>query len=379
MPKLSNALRKTFVLLRRIRFRREFEVILIASRHGSFLAEVSKHHTSLLLDPTAFPIILSARFFWTFFRLRGSVSRVSQYVIATVASCNSRVVVATDAVKELTEIAQELPGVEVIAIMHGFYIDQKGLMLREQWNYERDSPVTLFALGDYDTTHYRRWGNRHKKILPIGSVNNCLYLKSRNPGHETFDLCIIQGSLNPLASDEFSLTRLRNWELIFRYVNQLMSHSELQISVALSSSSNEALVRDWIESRLANATFFRSSVERFATYRAVDSSLISIGEASTALVEGVARGNRCLAMNFSKLDLLSLPLPPILSLIRPSFEEFRDRLNLLSAMPAEEFADLVAEDIRKVINVDEQDLAITKIQTYIDEVCNKTSLVRSKT
>jgi hypothetical protein len=379
IPEIQNALRRTIALLRRFQFRRDVEVVVIASRHGHFLSEISKNQTSLFLDPIRFPIILSAKFIWTFFRINKSVSRVSQYVIATAVCCNSRAVVATDAIKELTEIAKGLPGVEVIAVMHGFYIDQKDSMLREQWNYERESPVTLFALGDYDITHYRRWGNKHKKIMPVGSVNNCLYLKHRDVEHKVFDLCIIQGSLNPLANDVFSLARLRNWELIIDYVNKLNSLIKLRISVALNSSSKEESIRNWIEDRLADATFFRSSIEPFATYRAVDSSLISIGEASTAIVEGLARGNRCIAMNFSELDLLSLPLPPILSLHRPSFEEFHDRFNLLRQMPAEKFSELVADDVRKVINVDEQDLAITKIQTYIDQVCDKTSLVRPKT
>ena len=48
-----------------------------------------------------------------------------------------------------------------------------------------------------------------------------------------------------------------------------------------------------------------------------------------------------------------------MSLLR--IEEFRNQFNVLRAMVAEKFANLVAEDIRKVNNVNEQDLAIAKI------------------
>ena len=361
---------RLLAILRRLRISKKVDVVTISSRHGHFLAELTAEHKSLTISPTSFPIFLSIRFLATFIRLRKSVSKFSRYVLATLETTKAQVILATDAVKELTEIADANDHVEVVAVMHGFYVNQQGNNLREGWTREQESSVTLFALGEYDRAHYRRWGNSHQQILTVGSANNCLYLK-RNHARPLlgFDICIVQGSLNPFPTDEFSKARHQNWELIADFVNRLAIARNLSIAVALSSSSKEESIRDWFENRLTQATFFRSSIDPFATYRAIDSSRVSVGEASTALVEGLARRNRCIAINFSGLDILTLPVPNLVSLINPQFEDFEKKFFDLSGMSDDAYWSAIKNDVGLLIETDEQHLTLEKIRRHLSLHC----------
>jgi hypothetical protein len=362
---------RLFAIIRRLRIVRKVDVVTVSSRHGHFLPELTIGLKTLSVDPTSFPLFLSIKFLLTFVRLRKSVSRVSRYVLATTRATKARVVLATDAVKELTEIANMGDKLEVIAVMHGFYIDQRGNNLREGWATQQTSAVTLCALGESDRSHYRRWGNSHKNIMTVGSANNCLYLRDRGALPDVkFDICIVQGALNPNASDEFSRIRLKNWERITDYVNRLAVANDLSVSVALNASSKEHVIREWFEDRIENATYFRSSVDRFATYQAIDSSRVSIGEASTSLIEGLARKNRCMAINFSGLDILSLPGPALASLTKSGFDDFEAKYCSLRDMSDEEFWDAIKDEVKFLIETDEQHLTIEKIRQHIDKFCS---------
>lgn len=358
------------ILLRRLRFRKRVSILVIESRHGSFLSSVTKGQKALFLDPTSFPIVLSFKFFRSFINNQDTESRVTRYVLAIASACNAAVVIATDAVKELTEIARLNMKLEVVAVMHGFYVDQQGVNHRESWVTQQESSVSLFALGEYDVTHYRRWGNTHKRIFPVGSANNCLYLlEERERSTSNFDICIVQGALNPHPTDEFSRMRLENWEKIADFVSLLARKHNFSVVISLNASSKESEVKAWFQTWFSEAEFFRSSVDKFATYKAIDFSQISIGEASTALVEGLARGNKCLAMNFAKLDVLSLPVPAIASLRSPSFLDFEQRIFDLLKMSRSTYWSEVSSQTSHLINTHEQHLVISKIRQHVAQFC----------
>lgn len=328
----------------------------------------------MVIDPTAFPLLLSIRFFIEFARRRRQVTRVSNYILAIAIATKARVVVASDAVKELTEVATVNDDLSVIAVMHGFYVNQGGTNLREGWTTRQDSSVSLFAFGEYDLMHYQRWGNTHREVFPVGSANNCLYLLQQHKKPQfQFDICLVQGALNPNPTDDFTRARLKNWEMITEFLSRLVHKKHLSVVIALSSSSKESEIRAWIANRIPGATFVASSRDPFATYKAIDSARVSIGEASTSLIEGLARGNKCIAMNFTSLDLLSLPVPDLVSMKNPVFDEFEHRVNSLLDMSHLDFWVTVKDGVERLINVEEQHLTINKIRDFIAERCDARS------
>lgn len=331
----------------------------------------------MVIDPTAFPLLLSIRFLVEFACRRKEVTRVSNYVLAIAKSTRARVVLASDAVKELTEIADANNELTVVAVMHGLYVDQGDSNLRESWTTQQDSSVSLFALGEYDVTHYRRWGNIHHNIFPVGSANNCLYLHHRRDKPQTkFDICLVQGALNPNPTDDFARARLKNWEKIAEFVSRLAKNRGLSVGIALNTSSKEGEIKEWFLHRIPRATFIASSRNPFATYEAIDGSRVSIGEASTSLVEGLARGNKCVAMNFTDLDLLSLPVPDLVSMKNPDFNEFEDRIKSLLDMSHHDFWASVKDGVKRLIDVEEQQLTISKIRDFVAERCETDSRKR---
>ena len=358
-------------LFRRMHFPTTTDVLVVRSRHDLALSSISAGLPSLEVDPAVFPIFLSFRYLINFVIYRNS-SRVVRYLVAIARSCRCRVVLATDSIQELTEVARLMPQIEVVAVMHGFYIDQGDHKLRECWSSEQRSRVSLFAFGQYDIHHYKRWGNLHDNVFPVGSTNNCLYLTEISQCHtHSYDLCIVQGSLNPHADDYFSLLRLANWQRIVDLVNQLNKLVEMKIVVALNSSSKQSSIEEWFRRRIPGATFVKSSVDQFSTYRAIDNSVISIGEASTALIEGLARGNRCLAVNSTGLDILSFPVPALVSLVNPTFDDFRHKVYELQTFSDANFRKAIYDELNFVINANEQHLSIKKVRDHITLFCRR--------
>jgi hypothetical protein len=323
---------------------------------------------SVVINPTRFPIWISWKFAYCFlWKFRGA-ERVTRHVLATLEATNARVLLSTDAVSQLTEIKALNPAVEVIAVMHGLYIEQPNdFRIREPWKKIQVSDVTLFALGEYDQLHYRRWGNIHQNVLPVGSLNDSIYRsKFSNNVEKIYDVCIVEGSVNPKAQKEFAKIRLQNWTILTEFLNQEVTRENLKVVVALSQSTKETAVREWFSSRFDISLDFVDNSIEFATYQAIDSSHISVGETSTALVEGLGRGNKILSFNFSETPLLDLPVHTICRLRKPNFASFSERFQELRNLTDEEFRDLTIESSRFVNSYDSGRPAHVVLRTFIE-------------
>ena len=260
------------------------------------------------------------------------------------------------------------PAVEVIAVMHGLYIEQPNdFRIRESWKKTQDSDVTLFALGEYDQLHYRRWGNVHQNMFPVGSLNDSIYRsKSSKKVEKLYDVCIVEGSVDPNARKEFAKIRLQNWTILTDFLNQVVTRESLKVVVALSHSTKETAVREWFSSRFDIALDFVDNSIEFATYRAIDSSHISVGETSTALVEGLGRGNKILSFNFSETPLLDLPVHPICRLHKPDFTSFSERFQELRNLKPDEFQELTKQSTRFIYSYDLGRPAHVVLRTFIE-------------
>jgi len=323
----------------------KYDVLLIESRHGKYLPRVVDGLNVLKLSPTQMPLPVSIKFCWLFFFKYRRYNRLSRYILSLVRITKARVVLSTDAISQLTEIKKANANVEVIAVMHGLYIAQPDeLRIREAWNDKKDSEVTLFSLGEYDKSHYERWGNHHSLIIPTGSLNDSIYrtLPATNSRNK-YDICIVEGSVDPFAQKQFAKIRLSNWIKITEFVKQIADQSDLKIIVALSQSTKKDAVREWFVTRFDDNLCFVDDSEEFASYRAIDEASISIGETSTCLVEGLSRGNKILSLNFTDTTLLDLPIHPVNRLHQPSYAMFQKHFNNLLYMSDDEYQNLTRE------------------------------------
>ena len=345
------------------------DIVIIKSRHGNGLLSVIDGLNSVVVDPTRFPIWISWNFAYCFLWKFRKSERFTRHVLATLEATNARVLLSTDAVGQLTQIKTIKPAVEVIAVMHGLYIEQPNdFRIREPWIETHSSNVTLFALGEYDQLHYRRWGNDHRKVFPAGSLNDSMY-RSKHPNNieKLYDVCIVEGSVDPGARKEFAKIRLQNWTMLTGFLNQVANRENLKVIVALSDSTKKDSVQNWFSSRFdVELDFVDNSIE-FATYRAIDASHISVGETSTALVEGLGRGNKILSFNFSDTSLLDLPVHPICRLHKPDYKSFFERFQELRNLSPDEFRDLTRDSARFINSYDPGHPTHVVLRTFIEQ------------
>jgi hypothetical protein len=356
------------VFLRRLRFRLNSDIVIIKSRHGNSLLNVVAGLNSVVVDPTRFPLWISWKFAYCFLWKFRKSERFTRHVLATLQATNARVLLSTDAVSQLNEIKVFNPAVEVIAVMHGLYIEQPNdFRIRESWKKTQDSDVTLFALGEYDKLHYRRWGNIHRKILPVGSLNDSVYRSSFSPNVEKlYDVCIVERSVDPDTRKEFTRMNTAIWTMLTDFLNQVATRENLKVVVALSESTKMAVVREWFSSRFDIALDFVDGSTEFATYRAIDSSHISVGGTSTALVEGLGRGNKILSFNFSDTPLFDLPVHPICRLHQPDFTTFCQRFEELRNLSHDDFWELTRQSTRFINSYDSDRPTHVVLRAFIE-------------
>ena len=321
-----------------------------------------------VIDPTRFPIWISWKFAFCFLWKFRRAKRFTRHVLATLEATNAHVLLSTDAVSQLTEIKALNPAIEVIAVVHGLYIKQPDdFRIRESWIQEQKSDVILFALGEYDRFHYRRWGNVHQNVFPVGSLNDSIYRsKFPNKSEKLYDICIVENSVDPNASKELNKLHLHNWTMLTSFLNQLATRENLKVVVALSQSTKVAAVREWFSSQFDFSLDFVDGSAPFATYQAIDLSQISVGETSTALVEGLGRGNKILVFNFLDTPLFDLPVHDICRLHKPNFNSFSERLKELRNLKPEEFQDLTGQSTRYINSYDSEHPTHVVLRTFIE-------------
>jgi hypothetical protein len=126
------------------------------------------------------------------------------------------------------------------------------------------------------------------------------------------------------------------------------------------------VVREWFSSRFDIALDFVDSSTQFATYRAIDSSHISVGGTSTALVEGLGRGNKILSFNFSDTPLFDLPVHPICRLHQPDFTTFFERFEELRKLSYDDFRELTGQTTRFINSYDHEHPAHVVLRAFIE-------------
>ena len=201
----------------------------------------------------------------------------------------------------------------------------------------------FFCFGQYEVDLYERVGAHVERFYPVGSLKSSLYLAQRDslPKVPVYDICVV-GEPSP-GWDEIESPGTENAiGKIAHYAERFASKHGKTVCIAgkrenKSHASEEAWYRKYVSERCPIIPRVR---EHFTTYRLIDNSQVSIAWISTALQEGMARGNKVLFCNFTGQDKWDIPVDGVWQLNTPSFEAFEERMLRLLSMTDDEFCKL---------------------------------------
>lgn len=250
-----------------------------------------------------------------------------------------RVLLATDRdIHFLNSIAELCPRVHQVIVCHGVLKPLNLPRLRITRGYPNRS---VFVWGRREEELLRSIGLNDLRIHRLGSLRNAIYLSENHvraepessPGDR---ICLISSFVGLERETQRQLRADDRWELrqfLLRAVNMLVTTIGVPVLVALKPQTmyrySEGEQRKWLEEREyfrvhlpeCDVTF-TDPIDRFATYKAVDESLLSVGLFDGSVVEGFGRGRVVLSASPEKLTERFGALPDQFHITERSIAEF---------------------------------------------------------
>lgn len=267
------------------------EIIVICSRHGQRLPEAFHGLTPFRYDPRVRPPLWCIRFWFTRVCLTRSVPRNVRSLVSIARAVRASRIVATDAFSDLLDAECCLPETKLFWVQRGLYLEQSGSTLIREREYEsRNTRIVLLAISEYDRINYRRWGASEIRSIPVGSLNNGIYEKLKTPvqsvGNPRFDICLFEKGLKRKPDSEYTRGFKENWDNFLPVFSGYLNSHQTRLIVAVSRSSEREDVIRYLYEKL-QYDFTITKDDDFATYRASDTSEVTIGIASTVLAESL--------------------------------------------------------------------------------------------
>ena len=225
------------------------------------------------------------------------------------------------------------------------------------------------CFGEYERDLYLGKGGRVDRFYPVGSLREAYFRRYRanlaqaiEKERFDYDLCVVAE-----ASPGWDL-RYPGFEdavgRIAQFAVRLARERGLRLVIAgkrdATPQENRADIHSvdaevmWYEKYIGKDVRITPRVrEQFTTYRLISRSRLSLAMVSTALREGLSRGDRALFCNFSGNPLWDFCVDGIWSLKEDSYEAFAGRVMELLALSDEAYAAKTREMVRYVINDDD--------------------------
>lgn len=328
------------------------DLVVVASRHGQNLASVTDDLKCFFYNPSKRPPVWCLRFwFHRVFTVTKIPSGLRTLVTIT-RLLSAKGILSTDSYSALADAEHHLGSVKLYWVQHGLFLDQRSDTLkREPEMADRSSSITLFAVAPYDHEHYRRWGVRPTQTLPVGSLQNSFFLK--NVGQisgtsSSYDICLIEKGIKVHPDSELGRMRKASWHSFLKDFNEYCCARDLRVVIALNRSSEEEKTLEWLETQFTYGFDTTQTDDEFSTYKAVDASSLTIGQASTVLVEALCRQKKVLGFNYSKLGYWDLPGTGLSHLNSPSYETLSERIDTLLPMSWDTYWSNTPEELKQL-------------------------------
>lgn len=201
------------------------------------------------------------------------------------------------------------------------------------------------CFGHYEIDLYSRKGATVGQFFPIGSLRDSYYRAQRDSTHAgiDYDICVVgEPSLGWDALEGAGFEDAIG--VIATYAVRFARQQGKRLCIAgkrdLGSPARDAEVA-WYRKYIGDeAEVMPRQREDYSTYRLIDCSAVSVSFISTALQEGMARGNRVLFCNYTGQERWNFPVSGIWLLTELGYEAFEARMMQLLDMTDREFSDV---------------------------------------
>lgn len=225
------------------------------------------------------------------------------------------------------------------------------------------------CFGEYERDLYLRKEARVETFYPIGSLRESYFRRYRKSegggaGKERYDhdLCVVAeaspGWDRQYPGFEDAVGR------IAQYAVRLAREQGLRMVIAGKRDVAPTLQRAAVHSQDAEVLWYERYIgneipvtprvrDQFTTYGLISRSRLSLAMVSTALREGMSRGDRVLFCNFSGNPLWDYCVDGIWTLKEDTYAAFSERVLRILALSDEEYAAQTREMSRYVMNNDD--------------------------
>ena len=295
---------------------------------------------------------------------------------AELEASGAKVLVAIDqSFEAIHQLGQLLPVVPQVLVAHGSIrnenIKRAGIMHRDH--------RLLAVWGEQDVLAYSESCEVPVQCIPIGSLRNAVYLKSRTapPTAESRHplLFVSQYSGKRETLDEGNPDRLRTLNLTKRHLARYCRERSIPLRIALRPAVSGDLMPDLHEEEKQHYFQVFESVKisfsdpsvRYSTYWESDCADVTIGVPAGSLTESFARGNKVLMIRQNPISgsYYGFPLDGIWLLTEPTYQEFAQRLDTLREIDLETWANVSTDARCQMIQDGESDRAFWLIREIV--------------
>lgn len=359
---------------------KSYDAVLV---HSGFITELLPHcsPTSVIsFEPGAREIFLHPRYLWYLVRLMRRHSRQAASLGAYVRCVRAKAVIAYDNIPDLYDWASSLL-MPLIVVQHGMRqlepikqsIAQTSNVVFLSWGKLQADEFISGLTARYPNSSYQR---KPKKIIPIGSLRDAMYRQVRKEvKSDSNQLCLVS-QFKGLDGHGLTLPRERqvNLDRTAEFTHRYAIERNMKVLIALYSDTTETLQseKNWFNEKFEGTCVFNNPRENFATYKATDESIVSLGVHTSVLWEVFGRGGRILACNFSGDSVFKFPIPGPWYLENGSYEDFATRLDSLRALSDAEYLDTSGDLPTYLISYDPTNPTTQAISDMVSSFVNGT-------
>ena len=290
-------------------------VLGLDARWGDSIPQIVESLGGICINPRERPPIYGLRYWILRLWSTRHIEKSARRLVAIVRTLGAKFVLTTDHLENSVHIDRNVSGVKIFWIMHGLYLDRFPNSPTREGSYPpQNSKITLFALSKFDLAHYRRWGVIPERVHVVGSLNNSLFKqyseKFPRPSitnRPTYEICLVEKGMVLEPDREHRIIYRQIWMDVLNLLSNYLKKSNRSIIIAMSNSSEQRQIQALFRSMLGSEISFADSGGRWATYQASDDSELTIGLASTTLLESLNRGNKILNLNTSSFPNYDFP------------------------------------------------------------------------
>jgi surface carbohydrate biosynthesis protein len=235
----------------------------------------------------------------------------------------------------------------------------------------------LACFGAHEVEKFTKYGAYVGQFYPIGSLRDAYYRETSQQKAPIVkrellmvsEFCPDWNSAHPKVANSN--------RILIKHLERFCKKTGKTFSVATASDPIEnkeafiAEVKWYLIHAGSTARIIPNCRKEFTTYREIDSSELSLGSISTALVEGIGRGNRCLFCNYTGDDSYDFPVSGLWLLKEPCYELFEERLLQLLKISVHDFKELLGPASKYVVNYDENMPTNVFLKKLVTKTLNK--------